>query len=277
MNTSRFIDIIKPLYDKFLSVKNINVIADFCYVGINFTRYLQNFTSMYELKNTILMTLRPILYEYILLQKFLELNPNNIDEFNQLLNKSGHFYDEILQNNINIFSNKVKLDQSINNLSLFLTQYNTLSGSTYNSNKIISNMIKVQNNNKYLGDKYDDSILSNAMINLFEETNGVKTFNSFIELINDSKNYNTTIASLNKIFINNQITKIFSPDYEIFMQSIFGPFSPFLWDIFPDDYHDPTELFLKDLTVYSLKKSKLIDTYSQNKQWFSNQLLKDIF
>jgi hypothetical protein len=267
ISTHDFIDIIKPLYDTSISIKNISIITDFCYSKLNFSRDLNIFGSNYELKNTIFMSLRPILSEYIILQRFLQSNPNNDTDFTNFLGKSGPIYKTILTKNINIlFDNENGLNEIIDRLNIFLK--------TFEYTIIIQDLINKQKNNPYTNDPYDDIVLSNILINLFEETNGTLTLIKFFNLIYDPINYNKTVDTFNKVFINDQIKSIQSDDYNENMKSIYGPFSSFLWDFY---LHEETIEFLKQLIIYSLNKSKIIDRYSQNSQWFSTQLLKDIF
>jgi len=268
ISTSDFIDIIKPLYDTSISIKNISIITDFCFSKLNFSRDLSTFGSIYELKNTIFMSLRPILSEYIILQRFLQSNPDNYTDFTNFLDKKGTIYNTILKKNTNIlFDNENGLNKIIDRLNIFSKPFDK---------EVIKNLIYEQKNNPYIGITSNDNVLSNVLINLFEETNGANTLRNFFVLIHQPINYNKTVDALDKVFINDQIVRIQSEDddYNIFMDSIYGTFSPYLVNF---DLNDDTKEFLKKLVIYSLKKSKIIDRYSQNPRWFSTQLLKDIF
>jgi len=120
ISTSDFIDIIKPLYDTSISIKNISIITDFCFSKLNFSRDLSTFGSIYELKNTIFMSLRPILSEYIILQRFLQSNPDNYTDFTNFLDKKGTIYNTILKKNTNIlFDNENGLNKIIDRLNIF--------------------------------------------------------------------------------------------------------------------------------------------------------------
>lgn len=269
ITTNEFIDIIKPLYDNSISIKNISIITDFCYSKLNFSKELNTFGSTYELKNTIFMSLRPILREYIILQRFLQSNPPNFASFTDFLSKSGLIYSTILRNNNMLFDGENELNQIIDSLAIFLQKFN-------NRDLIMQNLIDVQKSSPYNSNPYNDSIFSNVLINLFEETNGIFTLTNFFNLIYNPINYNLTVAAFNRIFVNDQIQRIQSEnsDYNKFFNSMYGPFSAFLWNF---NLLDETKEFIKQLVIYSLNKANIIDGYSQNQLWFRTQLLKDIF
>ena len=203
-NVNLFISHLLPLL-KNKKIKNIIIIADFCYAGLRLTHKLkqwcQNNIEYVKNKNISFITLRPIIYEIVVLALIFEFNPTNITEWNILTQKHGIKHSYLVKNFTKLFSgtkdqNKEIINNALDNIK------RDLDNDTINT--LITKQSQKRFNYKETYARYSDDVLSNQFYKISEEQMYTNALNLIMNIL--ANNYTTeTLNTLNATLISNFI------------------------------------------------------------------------
>ena len=257
-----------------IKIENINIITDFCYSSINIENKLRNFMSTNNITyyNTLFLTGKPILYPYFILILILEQNPN-VGELQEILNKNGTKYQQILASALNYDIDKIQVDDNIDILNGIITSGVQPDG----SNPLQTGfelMRTKQQNIPFINDRYKDDVYSNKLLQLFEETGPTRMLNYFCGFILQ-EHYDKKIYQINKLIINNQLNNI----GDIY-KNLFTDFAMLSFDQAQLDNADKLkyEIILKTLELLDPKFCMTINSNKKNdKIWFDNRNINEVF